>query len=117
MSQEATILLIEDEPEIRRLVKGALEGEGFRIFTADTCARGEIEAGTRKPDLIILDLGLPDGDGIDLIRVLRAETELLRSIRGRRERDRGPPCRRPGPGQGSAPAARAGDRTPGGLGA
>ncbi|TNH42610.1 two-component system response regulator KdpE [Photorhabdus luminescens subsp. sonorensis] len=66
-----TILIIEDEKEIRRFVRLALEGEGYRVFDSDTLKRGLIEAGTRKPDLIILDLGLPDGDGINLIRDLR----------------------------------------------
>ncbi|WP_394347055.1 two-component system response regulator KdpE [Photorhabdus luminescens] len=65
------MLIIEDEKEIRRFVRLALEGEGYRVFDSDTLKRGLIEAGTRKPDLIILDLGLPDGDGINLIRDLR----------------------------------------------
>ncbi|MCW7763594.1 MULTISPECIES: two-component system response regulator KdpE [Photorhabdus] len=64
-------MIIEDEKEIRRFVRLALEGEGYRVFDSDTLKRGLIEAGTRKPDLIILDLGLPDGDGINLIRDLR----------------------------------------------
>ncbi|CQI99680.1 two-component regulatory protein response regulator KdpE [Yersinia frederiksenii] len=49
----------------------ALEGEGWRVFESDTLQRGLIEAGTRKPDLIILDLGLPDGDGLTYIQDLR----------------------------------------------
>lgn len=65
------ILIVEDEKEIRRFVLSALENEGWRVFDADTLQRGLIEAGTRKPDLIILDLGLPDGDGLDFIRDLR----------------------------------------------
>ncbi|KMW72846.1 transcriptional regulator [Photorhabdus luminescens subsp. luminescens] len=71
MTSNNTILIIEDEKEIRRFVRLALEGEGYRVFDSDTLKRGLIEAGTRKPDLIILDLGLPDGDGINLIRDLR----------------------------------------------
>lgn len=70
------ILVVEDEREIRRFVKTALEGQGYRVFEADTVARGLIEAGTRKPELIILDLGLPDGDGLDLIRGVRAWSGL-----------------------------------------
>ncbi|NLS52326.1 two-component system response regulator KdpE [Hafnia alvei] len=65
------VLIVEDEKEIRRFVRSALENEGWRVFDADTLQRGLIEAGTRKPDLIILDLGLPDGDGLDFIRDLR----------------------------------------------
>ncbi len=65
------VLIVEDEKEIRRFVRSALENEGWRVFDTDTLQRGLIEAGTRKPDLIILDLGLPDGDGLDFIRDLR----------------------------------------------
>ena len=65
------ILIVEDEKEIRRFVRTALEAEGLRVFESETLQRGLIEAGTRKPDLIILDLGLPDGDGLTYIRDLR----------------------------------------------
>ena len=64
-------LLVEDEPHIRRFVRGALEQEGWHVHEAATQERGLIEAGTRKPDLIILDLGLPDGDGVDFIGSVR----------------------------------------------
>jgi two-component system KDP operon response regulator KdpE len=64
-------LLIEDEPQIRRFVRTALEGEGWQIFESETMQRGLIDAGTRKPDLVILDLGLPDGDGVDFIADVR----------------------------------------------
>lgn len=64
-------LLVEDEPQIRRFVRHALEIEGWQIFEAETMQRGLIDAGTRKPDLIILDLGLPDGDGVDFIKDIR----------------------------------------------
>ncbi|MEO7494502.1 MAG: two-component system response regulator KdpE [Massilia sp.] len=65
-------LLVEDEPQIRRFVRMALESEGWQVFEAAALKRGLIEAGTRQPDLIILDLGLPDGDGKDFIGDLRA---------------------------------------------
>jgi two-component system KDP operon response regulator KdpE len=64
-------LLVEDEPQIRRFVRAALEEEGWQVHEAATVKRGLIDAGTRKPDLVILDLGLPDGDGIDFIGELR----------------------------------------------
>jgi two-component system KDP operon response regulator KdpE len=64
-------LIIEDEPQIRRFVRAALEAEGWQVHEAATQQRGLIEAGTRKPDLLVLDLGLPDGDGMDLIRDVR----------------------------------------------
>lgn len=57
-------------------MRGALEAEGYRVFEAETQGCGLIEAGTRKPDLIILDLGLPDGDGVDFIRDVRAWSAL-----------------------------------------
>ena len=58
-----SVLVIEDEREIRRFVRRALEDEGCRVAEAETVAQGLVEAGTRKPDLVILDLGLPDGEG------------------------------------------------------
>ncbi|NHZ61272.1 two-component system response regulator KdpE [Massilia genomosp. 1] len=66
-----TALLVEDEPQIRRFVRAALEDEGWVVFEAATMERGLIDAGTRTPDLVVLDLGLPDGDGIAFIADLR----------------------------------------------
>ncbi|WP_371867254.1 two-component system response regulator KdpE [Pseudoduganella guangdongensis] len=66
-----TALLVEDEPQIRRFVRAALEEEGWHVHEAASMQRGLIEAGTRRPDLVILDLGLPDGDGNDFIADLR----------------------------------------------
>ena len=66
-----TIVVVEDDVQIRRFVRIALEGEHYAVFDADTLQRGLIEIATRKPDLVILDLGLPDGDGTTLIRELR----------------------------------------------
>lgn len=67
-----TAILIEDEPQIRRFVRAALEAEGWQVHEADTLRRGLTDAATRKPDLVIFDLGLPDGDGVDGIRQLRS---------------------------------------------
>lgn len=67
-----TVLVIEDEPQIRRFVRTALEAEGCHVAEAGDARRGLIEAGTRKPDLVILDLGLPDRDGVEVVRELRA---------------------------------------------
>lgn len=64
-------LIVEDEPPIRRFVRMALESEGWRVVEAATRRQGLIDAGTHAPELVILDLGLPDGDGIDLLRDLR----------------------------------------------
>jgi len=65
------VLIVEDEKEIRRFLRTALEAEGLRVHEADTLQRGLIEAATRKPDMVILDLGLPDGDGLTFIRDFR----------------------------------------------
>jgi len=70
------ILVIEDEAHIRRFVRLALEAEGHAVHEADGYQRGLIEAGTRRPDLVVIDLGLPDGDGVDLIRELRQWTSV-----------------------------------------
>ena len=70
------VLVVEDETQIRRFVRAALEGEGCRVAEAATMAQGLIDAGTRKPDLIILDLGLPDGDGVRFVQDLRAWSNL-----------------------------------------
>jgi two-component system KDP operon response regulator KdpE len=84
-----SILIVEDEPEIRRFVRHALSGDATQVHEADTLQRGLIEAGTRKPDLVIVDLGLPDGDGMDLIRDLRGWSRvpvLVLSARGEETR-------------------------------
>jgi two-component system, OmpR family, KDP operon response regulator KdpE len=65
-------LIVEDERQIRRFVRAALEAEGFQVFEAETVKQGITDAGTRKPDIVILDLGLPDGDGMEFIRDFRA---------------------------------------------
>ena len=70
------VLVIEDDSEIRRFIRAALETDGYRVFESETVARGIIDAGTRKPDVAILDLGLPDGDGVDFIRNVRTFSAL-----------------------------------------
>jgi len=71
MSDTPSALLVEDEPQIRRFVRAALEQEGWQVHESVSMGRGLIDAGTRRPDLIVLDLGLPDGDGIDFIHDVR----------------------------------------------
>ena len=71
------VLIIEDEHAIRRFLRTALEADGMRVFEAETLQRGLIEAATRKPDLAILDLGLPDEDGLSLIRRWRSHDVSL----------------------------------------
>ena len=70
------VIVVEDEPQIRRFTKVSLEAEGYLVFEADSIQRGLIEVGTRHPDLLVLDLGLPDGDGVDLIRELRTWSDI-----------------------------------------
>ena len=65
------VLLVEDDRHIRRFLRTSLETEGWRVFEAETLRQGLADAATRKPDLVIADLGLPDGDGVDLIRQVR----------------------------------------------
>ncbi|MBU1444240.1 MAG: two-component system response regulator KdpE [Gammaproteobacteria bacterium] len=71
MSSQPVAVIIEDEPQIRRFVRGALESEGWQVHEAATLREGTAAAGTRQPDLLVLDLGLPDGDGVGLIRDVR----------------------------------------------
>jgi two-component system KDP operon response regulator KdpE len=69
-------IVIEDEPQIRRFVRGALEAEGWQVYEAGTAQQGLTEAGTRKPDLLVLDLGLPDRDGLEVIRDVRGWSKV-----------------------------------------
>jgi two-component system KDP operon response regulator KdpE len=70
------VVVVEDEKQIRRFVRTALESEGCRVFEAQSGRQGLTEAATRKPDLVILDLGLPDLDGVEFIHDLRAWSVL-----------------------------------------
>ena len=69
------VVVVEDDRQIRRFVRATLEAEGCKVFEAETGRQGLVEAGTRKLDLVVLDLGLPDIDGIDFIRDLRSWSE------------------------------------------
>jgi two-component system KDP operon response regulator KdpE len=75
MSQP-TAIVIEDEPQIRRFVRLALEAEGWTVFEAASLRDGLAAAGTRQPDLLVLDLGLPDGEGVALIRDVRQWSDV-----------------------------------------
>lgn len=67
----ARILVVEDELPIRRFLRPAVEAAGWRLLEADTGERGLLEASQNRPDVIILDLGLPDIDGIEVVRRVR----------------------------------------------
>ena len=64
-------MLVEDEAGIRQFVRTALESAGYSLFEAGTLARGRIAVSIRRPDVVVLDLGLPDGDGMSLLAELR----------------------------------------------
>jgi two-component system, OmpR family, KDP operon response regulator KdpE len=72
----AKILIIEDEPQIRRFVRTALNAQKFEVIEAENGRQGITAAATGKPDLVILDLGLPDMDGVEIVRSLREWTSI-----------------------------------------
>ncbi|WAC19555.1 response regulator [Luteolibacter sp. SL250] len=84
MNASAKALIIDDEPQLRRLLRIVLESKGYEVYEAETGNLGLGEAAFRRPDVILLDLGLPDMDGIDVLRKLREWTEtpvLILSVR------------------------------------
>jgi two-component system KDP operon response regulator KdpE len=85
MSGAVVAIVVEDEPQIRRFVRAALEAEDWRVFEAGTLKQGLVETATRRPELVVLDLALPDGDGIELVRSMRGWSSapiLVLSARG-----------------------------------
>jgi two-component system KDP operon response regulator KdpE len=87
---DPVVVLIEDEPQIRKFLRATLAGQGYRLFEATTGADGVVEVGSRQPDVVIVDLGLPDMDGLDVIRRVREWTDvpvIVLSARGQ-ERDK-----------------------------
>ena len=86
MSAERVALIVDDEPPIRRLLRLTLEPHGYRVFEADAGQLGLQEAAARRPDVIILDLGLPDMDGIAVLKRLREWSQapvLVLTVRDR----------------------------------
>jgi len=82
------VLLIEDEPQMRRFLRTALESHDYRLIEAVTAREGLAQAAGRNPDVILLDLGLPDMDGVDLTRQLREWSKtpvIVISARGREQ--------------------------------
>lgn len=65
------IVVVEDEPQIRKFLRAALTGQGYRVFEATTGEDGLVEAASRQPDVLIVDLGLPDIDGLEVIARVR----------------------------------------------
>jgi two-component system, OmpR family, KDP operon response regulator KdpE len=70
------IIVIEDDPQIRRFLRNVLHSAGYSLYEAETAARGVVEAAARRPDLVLLDLGLPDADGIETLRQLRSWNQV-----------------------------------------
>ena len=84
---EGLILLIEDEPQMTRFLRVTLQGHGYRLIEADTGQKGLIQASTRNPDVILLDLGLPDMDGLEVIQRIREWSEVSVIVLSAREQE------------------------------
>jgi two-component system KDP operon response regulator KdpE len=76
MSHESSVLLIEDEPEIRRFLRNTLPHHGYHLYEAASGGEGLAQAQARNPDLVLVDLGLPDMDGLEVIRKLREWAQM-----------------------------------------
>jgi two-component system, OmpR family, KDP operon response regulator KdpE len=70
------VLVVDDEPQMRRFLRPALEAQGYRVIEATTAAEAVVAASTHTPDCVLLDLALPDGDGIAVTRRLREWTAI-----------------------------------------
>jgi two-component system KDP operon response regulator KdpE len=81
------ILLIEDEPQMQRFLRIVLQGQGFRFIEAQTGQEGLVQAATRSPDIILLDLGLPDIDGLEVTRRLREWSDIPIIVLSAREQE------------------------------
>lgn len=82
-----TILIVEDEVPMRRFLCSALASHGFRIVEASTLAQAERAATYARPDAVLLDLGMPDGDGLDLLKLLRARSSAPVIVLSARDRE------------------------------
>jgi two-component system, OmpR family, KDP operon response regulator KdpE len=88
MSQDkGIILLIEDEPQMQRFLRIVLQGQGYSFIEAQTGQEGLVQAATRSPDIILLDLGLPDIDGLEVTRRLREWSEIPIIVLSAREQE------------------------------
>ena len=87
-SPAPVVLVIEDEPQMRRFLRTSLQSQGYQVVEAGTGREGLRHAAGYNPDLILLDLGLPDGDGLAVAKVLRSQRKtpiIVLSARGRDE--------------------------------
>ncbi|MCC6158700.1 MAG: response regulator [Deltaproteobacteria bacterium] len=88
MTLEPKLLVIEDDPQLRKLLRVSLPPNGYALIEAETGAEGVRLAASHNPDLVILDLGLPDGDGVDVLRRIREWSRvpvIVLTARGRDE--------------------------------
>ncbi len=76
-SERTPLLVVDDEPPIRRLLRTSLGAEGFEVLEADTAEKAFATIEAKKPEIVILDLGLPDQDGLDVIRRIRRSGSKL----------------------------------------
>src|SRR5712675_2041773 len=84
----ATALVIDDEPQMRRLLRVTLEANGYRVFDAATGKDGVAQAAQRRPDVVLLDLGLPDLEGLEVLKRLREWSRvpvIILSVRDRED--------------------------------
>jgi two-component system KDP operon response regulator KdpE len=86
-AHDLTVLIIEDEAQMRRFLRASLPPHGYALIEAPTGREGVANAGTSNPDIILLDLGLPDTDGIDVTRQLREFTKTPIIVLSAREQD------------------------------
>ncbi len=85
--EKGLVLLIEDDIQMRRFLRVALESEGYRLYESDTAGHGLSQAATRNPDLVLLDLGLPDMDGLEFIRRFREWSQVPVIVISAREQE------------------------------
>ena len=89
MASGVTVLVVDDEPAIRRLLRTSLAAQGYRVVEAEDGAAALAAVQRDKPDLVILDLGLPDTDGVEIIRAVRGSSALPIIVLSVREDERG----------------------------
>ncbi len=88
LGTEPLVLLIEDEPQMRRFLRITLRSQGFRLVEAETAHDGLLQAATHSPEIILLDLGLPDMDGLEVIRRIREWSAMPIIVLSAREQEK-----------------------------
>jgi two-component system, OmpR family, KDP operon response regulator KdpE len=83
------VLVVDDEPAIRRFLRTSLAAQGYDVVEAETAAEALSELAREKPDVIVLDLGLPDQDGLDVVRCVRTQSSIPIVVLSVRDDERG----------------------------